>query len=458
MTPSFALFRRHLRFTLLASIALATIFAAAPWVAGQSLESDFQSPPDAARPWVYWFWMNGNLTRQGITADLEAMKRAGIGGTLIMSVSTGIPPGKVEFLSPEWREWFAFAASEADRLGLQIIMNNDDGWTGSGGPWNTVENSMQVLTASETRVEGPKRLDMVLPRPPAKLDYYRDIALLAIPRAPEEADSRDFAPKTTAGDPKCEAARLTDNDVSNPVQLTSPTPEKPAWIDIVFDKPFRAQSISIGLPPGWHVYTGSLMASDDGKTFREVAPVAIRKYSLLPFSEECSFDPVEARRFRLVFNSVGNRAPAIPLTEIALTATPRIKNWAAKAAYSRADGMEPNAGPSSEPAVHAKAIVDLTDKLEADGRLQWNVPEGRWTLLRLGHTTNAKKNHPGTPQGEGLECDKLSKEALDAHFDGFMAKLIAGVGPLAGKSLVGTHTDSWEVGCQNWTAKLREEF
>jgi hypothetical protein len=139
------------------------------------LESRFQTPPDGARPWVYWFWMNGNIAQEGITADLEAMQRVGIGGALIMSVSAGILPGRVGFMTPEWLELFAFAVREADRLGLEIIMNNDDGRTGSGGPWNSVENSMQMLTWSEVRIEGPKRFEGLLPRPPATLDHYRAI-------------------------------------------------------------------------------------------------------------------------------------------------------------------------------------------------------------------------------------------------------------------------------------------
>jgi len=458
MTSS-SLFSRHIvRFATLALLAVVAASLVTPAVVGQDLPSRFQSPPEAARPWVYWFWMNGNLTKEGITADLEAMRRVGIGGTLIMSVSTGIPPGKVEFMSPEWRELFAFAVSEADRLGLRIIMNNDDGWTGSGGPWNTVENSMQVLTSSEIRVTGPKKLDQVLPRPAAKLDYYRDIALVAIPTSADDVDSRDFSPKVTASDPKCEVVRVVDNDPSTLARLASPEQGKPVWIEFELDKPLRVRSLSLEFRDGWHVYGGQLQASDDGKTFRKVAPVKIRHYSHVPFSLEFEFEPVESRWFRVVFDSVGNDAATINLAEVALRGKPRIKNWLAKAGYNRVNRMEPAVADPSDNAVPTKEIIDLTSKLGPEGRLRWDVPEGRWTVLRLGHTTNGKKNHPCSPQGVGLECDKLSKEALDAHFDGFLAKLIADVGSLAGRSLVGTHVDSWEVGCQNWTPKLREEF
>jgi hypothetical protein len=84
----------------------------------------------------------------------------------------------------------------------------------------------------------------------------------------------------------------------------------------------------------------------------------------------------------------------------------------------------------------------------------------QWTLLRMGHTTTGKDNHPAPVDGRGLECDKLSKQAAEAMFEGLMGKLISDSRPLVGegKTLVSTHIDSWEVGSQNWTPKFREEF
>src|SRR5512135_998702 len=93
--------------------------------AADDLERGFAHPPDATRPWVYWFWLSGNITSNGITADLEAMKRVGIGGVLIMEVDQGSPPGPARFGGPLWRELFKHACAEAKRLGLEVNMNND---------------------------------------------------------------------------------------------------------------------------------------------------------------------------------------------------------------------------------------------------------------------------------------------------------------------------------------------
>ena len=117
-----------------------------------SLEEGFRRPPDSARPWVYWFWLNGNITREGITADLEAMRRVGIGGALIMEVDQRTPVGPVDFMGPKWRELFRHVHAEATRLGLEINMNDDAGWNGSGGPWIKPEEAMQEIAWTETAV------------------------------------------------------------------------------------------------------------------------------------------------------------------------------------------------------------------------------------------------------------------------------------------------------------------
>lgn len=111
--------------------------------APDDLAEGFLRPPDSTRPWVYWMWMDGNLSREGITADLEAMRKAGLGGVVICEVSVGVPRGPVQFMSPEWRKLFAHVVSEAERLGLEITLNAGPGWTGSGGPWVRPEQSMR---------------------------------------------------------------------------------------------------------------------------------------------------------------------------------------------------------------------------------------------------------------------------------------------------------------------------
>ena len=152
------------------------------------LRAAFTTPPASARPWVYWTWLNSNVTREGITADLEAMQRVGIGGALILDVDQGTPAGPVKFFDAGWRELFRHAVSEAKRLGLEINMNNGVGYFGSGGPWVKPEQGMQWVFASETRVPGGARWTGRLPQPARTGPDYRDIAVYAIAEPAAAAD------------------------------------------------------------------------------------------------------------------------------------------------------------------------------------------------------------------------------------------------------------------------------
>lgn len=302
------------------------------------LARGFVNPPDSARPWVYWFWLNGNVTREGITADLEAMKRAGIGGVLIMEVDQGTPKGPVKFMSDEWRALFKFVLSEADRLGLEVNMNNGAGWSGSPGPWVTPDKAMQVVVTTETRVPAGKKFEGMLQRPVSNAPYYRDIAVVAFPTPSGQADLVNL----------------------------------------------EAKSVS------WTYISGYSVGTD-----REAKV------------------PVEAT-------------------------IPRDR------------------------------IIDLTALMNEAGKLVWDSPSlgnagapgssADWTVLRIGHTVSRSKTEPFPDGGEGPECDKLSREALEAHFNGMIGKLVADAGQLAGKSFVSMHVDSWENGGGNWTPKMREEF
>ncbi len=170
---------------LFGSASLSLLLAACA-ASADSLETGFLNPPDSAKPQTWWHWMNGNITKVGITADLEAMKQIGLGGATIVNVDCGIPRGPVPFMSPEWRELFKFTVQEANRLGLELSVENCAGWSSSGGPWMTPEHAMQRVVTSEVRVTGPKNFSGTLAQPPTTLNYYRDIAVLAFPAPAEE--------------------------------------------------------------------------------------------------------------------------------------------------------------------------------------------------------------------------------------------------------------------------------
>ncbi len=155
------------------------------------LKEDFKNPPDTAKPGVYWYFMDGNLSRNEMTKDLESMKEAGISNLIFLEVGIGVPRGNVDFMSEEWQNLFVHAVREAERLDIKILMGAGPGWCGSGGPWVQPEESMQHLVFSETDVVGGKSLTIELPIPEQrstpwhnmKNQYYKDVAVLAIPKS-----------------------------------------------------------------------------------------------------------------------------------------------------------------------------------------------------------------------------------------------------------------------------------
>jgi alpha-L-rhamnosidase len=159
--------------------------------ASMPLEDGFKAPPSQARPQTWWHWMNGNVTREGITADLESMAQAGLGGALIFNLAgpehlCDTPPGPADYLGPLWLDLMKHAATEAERLGLELGMHNCAGWATTGGPWITPELAMQQLVSSETTLDGGRHMEIGLPRPEVNLGFYRDIAVFAVPA---EADT-----------------------------------------------------------------------------------------------------------------------------------------------------------------------------------------------------------------------------------------------------------------------------
>ncbi|MCX6221729.1 MAG: glycosyl hydrolase [Bacteroidia bacterium] len=428
-----------------------------------SIRKAFLNPPESARPWVYWFWVNSNVSRKGITADLEAMKRVGIGGVLIMDINLNtmdrIPTGSIKFMDGQWKEMFRFAVQEAHRLGLEVNMTNDAGWTGSGGPWITPENAMQTVVSSETPVTGSRLVDTMLPQPPAKGDYYRDIAVMAV-RNPDlkVVHMMDAAPSLSIS---------TDEGVSspafptaqNPLKLSFNNTEKLPSLSIRFDSSFTACVLDLtatGLVmDGW--FEAVLQVSNDGKEFKSV-----KTFSLKNGKNSVVFNLVAASRFRIQLLKAHTKQKEVTLSDLEIHPRYHIEYFPLKALFSKSGIFGQSAALSdSAPAnviLSQGNVINLTENMDVRGHLKWNAPAGKWIILRIGHTFTGVNNGPAPLEGTGPECDKLSKEGIRKNFDGMMKKLVELVGPDAGKTLVTAHIDSWEVGPQNWTKNMPEEF
>lgn len=425
------------------------------------LGSNFQNPPDSAKPQTWWHWVDGNITREGITADLEAMKHVGLGGAQLFDVSANLPAGPVAYGSAEWRSLVKHALEEACRLGLDMGIHNCAGWSSSGGPWVTPEYGMQEAVMSEFQTCGPAHVETKLPLPPFRLGYYRDIAVLAFPSSSGKPSSlSDHVPKITTSSPlDFKADALLDDKADTAVCLPLPTPDTSQYIQFAFAQSYPARRLVIDPGPLQRGFDGEFQASDDGVHFRKILAFS------LPYGTTVrtfGFPEVSCPYYRLVMTKPARTYyPNLALAGIKLDMDFRLENLEQKAAFQRADSpiIDPREVRVPEDTViPLDAIRDLSDKLKPDGTLTWDVPEGHWTVLRIGHTPTGEKNHPARPGGTGLECDKLSRKAVETFWTGMMAGIVKDAGPLAGKTLTNILVDSYELKSANWTADFREEF
>jgi len=155
-----------------------------------SLHTRFVNPPDAARPGVYWYFMDGNMDREMMEVDLESMHEAGLRKALFLEVNIRVPRGAVDFMSEEWQDNLANAIKHADKLGMEIILGTGPGWAGSGGPWVKPEQSMQHLCSSSVQINapGPAKIKLPVPEPlrggplsELTDPWHNDVAVLAFP-------------------------------------------------------------------------------------------------------------------------------------------------------------------------------------------------------------------------------------------------------------------------------------
>lgn len=433
--------------TVLGVVALSAMSFAGDLAAG------FREPPLSAWPQAWWHWMDGNISREGIKADLEAMKAAGVGGATILDISGGLPPGPIETVSPEWFALVQYALEEAARLGMEISLHNCPGWSSSGGPWITPEHAMKKLVWTSSVAAGGRRISEKLPQPGATMGFYRDIVVQAYPSI--AGDDFRFAaskPSVTASfaSPE-EAAKILEP--RGFLQVPRPTAEVPQYITFAFPELLTASTLNIHFSGSqWHSLRLALLVSDDGENFQEHA----RPDMLRPPQGQVTFPTLRSRFVRVQFLSISEASCRV--SHISFSPGFRIPNIAGKSFVSLDSNLATGPEPDAASIIARADIIDLSDKMAADGTLDWEAPAGQWTILRFGYTLTGRRNHPTTPSGRGLECDKMSKAAVKVAWDGMMGKIVAAAGPLAGKSLVGALIDSYEVGPQNWTDSFREDF
>ncbi|MET0394015.1 MAG: glycosyl hydrolase [Chitinophagaceae bacterium] len=436
------------------------------------LEAQFRNPPASAKPWVFWYWMHGAVSRQGITADLEAMKEVGIGGAYLMPIKdtvAGLYPSPARQLTDEWWQMVQFAMSEAKRLGLQLGMHVSDGFALAGGPWITPELSMQKLTWTKTYLKGGDLVDTRLEKPEAIAGYYKDIAVLAYPANSRQAFSDTvLVPTVTAstGAPAAFLAFAGDGKES----FKSDTA---CWIQYKYAVPFTCRSVRVHV--GGNNYQAQrliVQAGNDGVNFTTITRLQPPRHGWQDTDEDVThaIPATTAKYFRFVYDKDGSEPgsedldaakwkPSLKVMGIYLSDEPVIHQYESKnGSIWRVSTPTTNGQVPASVAVPLSAVVDLSAKMDSSGALRWTAPPGNWIIVRIGHTSTGHTNATAGA-GKGLECDKFNPVAIRLQFENWFAQAFRKTDAATVREVLKVfHVDSWECGSQNWSPVFREEF
>lgn len=449
------------------------------------LEQAFRQPSPETRPGCYWYWINDNVSKEGITRDLEAMARVGIGRAYIGHIFNqrgpqSTPVGDVKFMSDTWWEAVQWAVKEAGRCGVEIGFFNSPGWSQSGGPWIAPDQSMRYLAASETVIEGGRRIEQVIPVPeintfpnsggsrpqrtgdPFTAKDFQDVSLIAFRQPAPETDDIDMTALDIRSPAIANLGNLLDASPATHVAIDA----EAKVIAITFNDPVPVQSLRLDPANDRYTLTCVVEASDDGAAFREIANHTEQRGHQGPRNKDPILVPIPettAKHLRVTLRSEGRAE----ISRLALSRRAVLGHYIRK--------QLGEVCPSTLPAWHAylwdaqpgidgggkiasREVIDLSSKMDADGKLVWDAPEGRWIVMRAGMVPIGTQSAPTSPESRGLEVDKMSRSHVRSLFDGMMGEFLRRTPAAHREALKYVIADSYETGPQNWTDGLTAKF
>ncbi|MBO9618277.1 MAG: glycoside hydrolase family 2 [Niabella sp.] len=433
------------------------------------LRENFFMPPDSVRPSIYWYWLSDNISVEGVKKDIAAMKAIGIGRAFIGNIGLSakeVPYGKVPLFSPGWWEVTKAAISTAAREGIDIGMFNGPGWSQSGGPWIKPGQSMRYLSAVEKKVSGPQQLVL---KPDAVPPGFQQVTVLAFPMPEQDADEiAGHAPVITSSPGAKETQQLMDGNLQTAGLFPGQTAVD---LDIAVAEPFTARSLVLYPAESPFKATIALQVKDAGSyhTIKQIEfdrSNPAKNVGFVPYAPVAlSFPEVTGKQFRVAVTGIQGKAG---FAEIKLLAAPRIERYMEKQLakmfqtplplwneYQWPREVEPD---HKSLMIDPSHVIDITKNTAPDGTLHWNVPRGNWIVVRYGMLPTGVTNSPASKEGQGLEIDKLSKAALEYHFNSFVGKVQQRLSPAERKALKWVVADSYETGSQNWTDDMITAF
>ena len=456
----------------------------------------FENPPKEAHPYVWWHWLNGNTSKDGIKKDLEWMNRIGIVGFHQFdaggSMMQGLPPivPQTPYLSEAWKENFAYAIHLADSLGMEVGIASAPGWSSTGGPWVQPEDAMKKLTWRSLEMNGNgKSQTLRLPEPYKTIgrfqnvsagiyapvferipQWYQDIAVVAVRVPDAEKSMKELGATITTSGGDFTVEQLTNGDINDGSELAINKEGTHAWIQYSFPESVTIRSFTLvgGQVQGQfdhnRTYDNTLLCSQDGKTWTEVVRVPSSNLAQITVD----IPETTAKHFRLM---VVNPQPDYSLiyygAQVVIPTGTAIHEWKLNTVY-KVNHAEEKAGftspgdlltlPTPTTDAPVQETIDLTDKVK-DGVLIWKAPAGKWRIYRFGASLTGKQNHPAPPEATGLEVDKLDADAWNRYFHTYldMYKDAAG-GLLGARGIQYLMIDSYEAEQMTWTPKMEQAF
>ena len=443
----------------------------------EGLYRSFLNPDKAARPRVWWHWMNGNITKDGIWKDLHWMKRSGIAGFHNFDAGLETPQivkRRLAYMTPEWKDAFHYMLTVADSLDMEVTVASSPGWSETGGPWVKDEDGMKKIVWREVDIQGGGKLKLRLPEGfdvtgkfqdyHMASDYisqvfmsrkfYQDIAVLAVKVSEEDVPMRELRPVVTASRGRVTLEQLCNDSISDGAVIASDQNGN-SWVQVEFAKAQTIKSLQwsgVSSNGDIQALSYSLSASDDGIHFRKITDLGyqgcIEKTANIPMTT--------ARYFRLNIKNSATDSSLISM--LRLFPVNRVELSADKAAFAFYRYASSAYTPSTTDAIPLGNIVDVTHYVK-DGVLTWKVPEGRWRIYRIGYSLTGKTNHPASLEATGLEVDKLDPEAIRTYYKNYLdTYLEASQGMMGKRGIQYILTDSYEAGPQTWTIRMRKEF
>lgn len=410
-----------------------------------ALVKSFQTPPKDARPQVWWHWMDGNVSKEGIRKDIEWMKRNGIGGFHQFDAGgVNMPRAakvKLPYLSDGWKDAFRFALNLADSLDMDVTIASAPGWSSTGGTWVKPEDAIKKLEWRSIDTRGGK-ISVQLP------DLYNVVG----PYQDYHTDNDRIKIEPYGKDLYVLAVRLPYSDKSMNA-LGAQVSKSESTISVEFRKPQTIKSLTLKtMAMGDRPRTGKpecrniLECSDDGLKWRKVCDI---EPTVLPYLT-VNVPPTCAQFFRVK----GEKLESLELFTVM-----KINHCQELGGFGIIHDFWKYHTPYSKDAIRTSDIIDLTGKMTADGKLECSLPAGRWRIYRFGWSITGKINHPASPEATGLEVDKLDPDAWMRYFRTYLDLYKdAADGMLGEKGIRYLLVDSYEAGAYTWTPKLAKEF